>query len=72
MKKTEFRHETQKPLNLIKYFLSTYTNEGDLVLDNCSGSGTVGLGCKELGRNYIMIENQEVFYNMSKKRVGEL
>lgn len=68
-KNTEFVHDTQKPLLLCKYFIQTYTNEGDLVLDNCSGSGTTGLACKELNRDYIMIENNEVFYEMSKKRV---
>jgi DNA modification methylase len=72
MNGTEFKHSTQKPLELIKYFIKTYSNEGDLVLDNCSGSGTLGLACKELKRNYIMIENDLVFYNMSKKRVGEI
>ena len=68
-KDTEFKHSCQKPLELIKYFIKTYTNEGDLVLDNCSGSGTTGLGAKELKRDFIMIENDEKFYEMSKKRV---
>ena len=70
MKGTEFVHDTQKPILLAEYFVKTYTNEGDLVLDNVSGSGTTGLACKNLNRDFLMIENDEAFYNMSKRRVG--
>jgi site-specific DNA-methyltransferase (adenine-specific) len=64
-------HPTQKPLALIEYMISTYTKEGDLVLDNCCGSGTVGLGCKNLGRNYIMMEQDPAYYEIARSRVGE-
>ncbi len=62
-------HSTQKPLDLCEYFIKTYSNEGDLVLDNVCGSGTSGVACKKLNRNYIMIEKEEEFYNISKKRI---
>ena len=70
MKNTEFTHDTQKPLDLCEYFIKTYTNEGDLVLDNCSGSGTTGLACKNLRRDYIMIDNDYESYIKSTKRVA--
>lgn len=62
-------HPTQKPLALCEYLINTYTNSGNLVLDNCSGSGTTGLAAKNLGRNYIMIEKDLKYYNISKNRV---
>lgn len=64
-------HPTQKPLALCEYLIKTYTNKGALVLDNTSGSGTTGLACKNLGRNYIMIEKDEKYYNTTCERVGE-
>lgn len=70
MKNTEFTHDTQKPIALCEYMVKTYTNPGDLVLDNCSGSGTTGLACKNLGRDYIMIDNDYESYTKSKRRVG--
>ena len=65
-------HSTQKPLELCKYFIQTYTNEGELVLDNTCGSGTTGLACKETNRNYIMIEKDEVEYIKARKRLNEI
>lgn len=64
-------HPTQKPLSLIEYMIRTYTNEGDLILDNTCGSGTTGLGAKNLGRNYIMMEQDPEYYEIAKARVGE-
>ena len=46
-------HPTQKPVEMLKYFIKTYTNEGDLVLDNCMGSGSTGIACKLLNRSFI-------------------
>ena len=46
-------HPTQKPVEMLKYFIKTYTNEGDLVLDNCMGSGSTGVACKLLNRSFI-------------------
>jgi len=64
-------HSTQKPLALGKYLIETYSNIGDTILDNAAGSGTFGLAAKELGRNYIMIENDPATYQVCKERVGE-
>lgn len=47
-------HPTQKPVEMLKYFIQTYTKEGDLVLDNCMGSGSTGVACKELNRSFIL------------------
>jgi len=62
-------HPTQKPLALIEYMIKTYTNEGDLILDNTCGSGTIGLGAKNLNRNYIMMEQDPKYYEIACKRV---
>lgn len=62
-------HPTQKPLTLIEYMIKTYTNEGDLILDNTCGSGTTGLGAKNLNRNYIMMEQDPKYYDIACKRV---
>lgn len=62
-------HPTQKPLDLIEYMIRTYTNKGDLILDNTCGSGTTGLGAKNLNRNYIMMEQDPKYYEIACKRV---
>jgi site-specific DNA-methyltransferase (adenine-specific) len=62
-------HPTQKPLSLIEYMIKTYTNEGDLILDNTCGSGTTGRGAKNLGRDYIMMEQDETYYEIACKRL---
>ena len=62
-------HSTQKPLSLIEYMIKTYTNEGDLILDNTAGSGTTGLGAKNLKRDYIMIEQDHDIYEIACKRL---
>jgi len=64
-------HPTMKPLSLIEYMIRTYTNEGDLILDNTCGSGTTGLGAKNIGRNYIMMEQDPKYFEIAKARVGE-
>lgn len=70
-KQKDYLHSTQKPLALMEYLINTYTNEGDLVLDNTSGSGTTGLAAKNLKRNYIMIENDKDIFDICVKRLGE-
>ena len=65
-------HPTQKPLALIEYMIKTYTNEGDLILDNACGSGTTGVGAKNLGRNYIMIEKDNNYYEIANQRIDSI
>jgi site-specific DNA-methyltransferase (adenine-specific) len=62
-------HPTQKPVALFKYLIKTYTNVGDLVLDNCVGSGTTLVACKELGRKGIGIEKEEKYCVIAKQRI---
>lgn len=62
-------HPTQKPVALLEYLIKTYTNENDLVLDNCMGSGGTGVACKKLGRNFIGIELDETYFAIAKNRI---
>lgn len=62
-------HPTQKPLDLIEYLIKTYTIEGDLVLDNCMGSGTTGVACKHLNRDFIGIELDKNYFDLAKQRI---
>ena len=62
-------HPTQKPLALVEELVKTFTNEGNLVLDNCMGSGTTGLACKNLNRNFIGIEMNEEYFKIAKERI---
>lgn len=63
-------HPTQKPIAACEYFIKTYTNEGDLVLDSCMGSGTTGLACKNLNRKFIGIEKEEKYFEIAKERIS--
>ena len=63
-------HPTQKPVALFEYLIKTYTNEGDLVLDNTAGSGTTGVACQNTGRDYILIEKEKEYYDKSIERVN--
>ena len=65
-------HPTQKPVKLFEYLIKTYTNEGDLVLDNVAGSGTTGVACMNTGRNYILIEKEKDYFEKTKERLGEI
>ena len=62
-------HPTQKPLSLLEYLVSTYSNENDIVLDNCMGSNTTGLACQRLNRNFIGIEKDENYFNIAVSRI---
>lgn len=64
-------HPTQKPVKLMEYLIKTYTNEGDLVLDNCIGSGTTAVACINLNRNFIGIEMDEHYFKIACGRVVE-
>lgn len=63
-------HPTQKPVDLLKYLVKTYTNEGDTVLDNCMGSGTTGVACKNLNRHFIGIEQDANYFEIAKGRIN--
>ena len=64
-------HPTQKPVALLEYLIKTYTNEGDVVLDNCMGSGSTGVACVNTGREFIGIELDENYYNIAKNRISQ-
>lgn len=62
-------HPTQKPVALMEYLIKTYTNVGDTVLDNCMGSGTTGVACKNLKRNFIGIELEDKYFSIAVDRI---
>jgi site-specific DNA-methyltransferase (adenine-specific) len=62
-------HPTQKPVELLEYLIKTYTNEDDLVLDFTMGSGSTGVACLKTNRNFIGIELDKDYFNMSKDRI---
>jgi site-specific DNA-methyltransferase (adenine-specific) len=64
-------HTTQKPVDLCEYLIKTYTNEGEMVLDNCAGSGTTGIACLNTGRNCILIEKEAEYCEVIRKRLEE-
>jgi len=64
-------HPTQKPLALIEELVKTYTNEGDLVLDNCAGSFTTAVACDNTNRNWICIEKEEKYCNIGLTRIND-
>lgn len=64
-------HPTQKPVALFEYLIKTYTNEGELVLDNCAGSGTTAIACLRTNRNYILIEQETKYCDIANKRIAE-
>lgn len=64
-------HPTQKPLELIEWLINTFTNENETVLDNCMGSGTTGVACIKINRNFIGIEKDKKYFEISKKRINE-
>lgn len=63
-------HPTQKPVSLMEYLIKTYTNEGETVLDNCMGSGTTGIACKNLNRKFIGIEKDDKYFKISQERLS--
>ena len=64
-------HPTQKPVPLLEYLVNTYTNPGELVLDNCMGSGSTGVACARTGRRFIGIEMDPAYFAIAKKRIEE-
>ena len=70
-KKDSGLHPTQKPVALLEYLIKTYTNENDIVLDNCMGSGSTGVACINTNRNFIGIELDEKYFKIAKDRIKE-
>ena len=64
-------HPTQKPVALLEYLVKTYTNEGDVVLDNCMGSGSTGVACVNLHRKFIGVEQDKKYFEIAKTRIKE-
>lgn len=64
-------HPTQKPVALFEYLIKTYTNEGDLVLDNCAGSGTTAIAALNTNRNYILMEKEQEYIDVITDRLSQ-
>jgi len=65
------QHPTQKPVELMEYLIKTYTNKNETVLDFTMGSGSTGVACKNLNRNFIGIEQDEKYFEIAKERINE-
>jgi site-specific DNA-methyltransferase (adenine-specific) len=64
-------HPTEKPTELMEYLVKTYTNEGDLVMDNCIGSGSTIIACLNTKRNFIGMEKESKYFEIAEKRIME-
>lgn len=65
-------HPTQKPIALLEELVKTFTNEGDLILDNTMGSGSTGIAALNLNRNFIGIELDKKYFDIAEDRIKEL
>lgn len=65
-------HPTQKPVALLEELIKTYSNEDDVVLDNCMGSGSTGVACIDTGRSFIGIELDEKYYKIAENRIRKV
>ena len=65
-------HPTQKPVKLLEYLIKTYTKEGEVVLDNCMGSGSTGVACLNINRKFIGIEKDEKYFEIACNRIKEV
>ena len=65
------QHPTQKPTSLFEYLIKTYTNENELILDNCMGSGTTAVACINTNRNFIGFEKDTTYFEIAKKRIED-
>ena len=63
-------HPTQKPVELLEWLVKTYTNEGEIILDNCMGSGSTGVACMNTNRKFIGIELDNTYFNVAKERIS--
>lgn len=64
-------HPTQKPVDLFRYLLRTYTRPGDLVLDPVAGSGTTGEACLREGRRFLLVEREAEYCAITRRRLDE-
>lgn len=64
------KHRTEKPVDCLEWLIKTYSNEGDVILDNCAGSGGVGEVCIKTNRKFILMENDEININIIKQRLN--
>ncbi len=64
-------HPTQKPIEACEYFIKTYSNPGDVILDPFMGSGSIGVSANNLGRDYIGIEKELTYFEISQSRIGD-
>lgn len=64
-------HPNEKPIELCEYLINTYTNEGNLVLDNCMGSGTTAISAINTNRNFIGFEKDTTYFEIAKKRIED-
>lgn len=65
------QHPTQKPVQLIEYLIKTYSNEGDLIMDNCIGSGTTAIACIRTNRKYLGCEKNKDYFQLAMSRIEE-
>lgn len=65
----ERQHPTQKPIELVEYLIKTYTDENDIVLDNCMGSGTTAVACINTNRKYIGFELDKKYFEIADERI---
>lgn len=65
-------HPTQKPVDLLEYLIETYSVEEEAVLDFTMGSGSTGVACKNLNRNFIGIEKDDKYFNIAKNRINDI
>ena len=64
-------HPTQKPVALFEYLIRTYTNENEIILDNCMGSGTTAIACINTNRNFIGFELDETYFDLANERINK-
>ena len=64
-------HPTQKPIALTEYCVKTFSNPGDVILDNTMGSGTTGVACVNLDREFIGIEKDKEYFDIAVERISE-
>ena len=65
------KHPSEKPVDLLEYIIKTYTNKNETVLDNCMGSGSTGVACKNTNRKFIGIELDNTYYRIAEERILE-